>query len=214
MGQYYMVVNTAKKECLKPTKFGDGAKLMEFGLSKMGMMSGLAILLADGNGRGGGDLRFGETSSAVAEGRRECIGDLIEKLGIVGRWKGDPIVIAGDYADGGTFVTAGDVAGYPTDNRVARGRKSRVQTEKDFNLYSIACGGTTYRDISIETLATLMCDSYVREEFAKDADNFLMGDILKDLLLIHGTKPENLVTLIRSMKTDGGRRLLEKLIKE
>ena len=41
-----------------------------------------------------------------------------------------------------------------------------------------------------------------------------MGDILKDLLLIHGTKPENLVTLIRSMKTDGGRRLLEKLIKE
>lgn len=39
MGQYYMVVNTAKKECLDPHKFGDGAKLMEFGLSKMGMMS-------------------------------------------------------------------------------------------------------------------------------------------------------------------------------
>jgi hypothetical protein len=79
MGQYYYIVNKTKKQFLYPHKFGDGLKLLEFGLSADGTLSGLAILLASGNGRGGGDL---------------CSDNPI-----VGSWAGDKIVIAGDYAD-------------------------------------------------------------------------------------------------------------------
>jgi uncharacterized protein YbcC (UPF0753/DUF2309 family) len=84
MGQYYRIVNLDKKEYISPHFFGDGAKLMEFGCSSYGMMTGLAILLADGNNRGGGDL-YSEDA-------------------IIGSWAGDRIVITGDYADEGKFV--------------------------------------------------------------------------------------------------------------
>lgn len=79
MGQYYKVVNIDKKQYLHPHKLGDGLKLMEFGASAEGTMMALAVLLSDGNGRGGGDLRSRDP--------------------IVGSWAGDRIVIAGDYAD-------------------------------------------------------------------------------------------------------------------
>lgn len=53
-------------------------------MSANGVLAGLAILLADGNGRGGGDLH--------------------SENDIVGSWAGDNIVITGDYADTGKFV--------------------------------------------------------------------------------------------------------------
>lgn len=84
MGQYYKIVNVKKKQYITPHTFGDGAKLMEFGMSANGVLAGLAILLADGNGRGGGDLN--------------------SENEIIGSWAGDNIVIAGDYADQGKFV--------------------------------------------------------------------------------------------------------------
>ena len=84
MGQYYKVVNTTKKQVMIPHSFGSGAKLMEFSSDGMSIMQGLAILLADGNGRGGGDLNSSNP--------------------IVGSWAGDQIVVAGDYADEGKFV--------------------------------------------------------------------------------------------------------------
>ena len=84
MGQYYKIVNIKKKQYIKPDTFGDGSKLMEFSMSASGVLAGLAILLADGNGRGGGDLH--------------------SENDIVGSWAGDNIVIAGDYADAGKFV--------------------------------------------------------------------------------------------------------------
>lgn len=84
MGQYYKIVNVKKKQYITPHTFGDGAKLMEFSMSANGVLAGLAILLADGNGRGGGDLN--------------------SENEIVGSWAGDNIVIAGDYADVGKFV--------------------------------------------------------------------------------------------------------------
>ena len=84
MGQYYKIVNIKKKQYITPHTFGDGAKLMEFSMSANGVLAGLAILLADGNGRGGGDLH--------------------SENDIVGSWAGDNIVIAGDYADAGKFV--------------------------------------------------------------------------------------------------------------
>jgi hypothetical protein len=84
MGQYYKIVNIKKKQYITPYTFGDGSKLMEFSMSANGVLAGLAILLADGNGRGGGDLNSDNP--------------------IVGSWSGDNIVIAGDYADTGKFV--------------------------------------------------------------------------------------------------------------
>ncbi len=76
MGQYYKIVNLDKRQYLHPHKFGDGLKLLEFGAGGSGTMCGLAILLADGNGRGGGDLR--------------------SNASVIGSWAGDRIVIAGD----------------------------------------------------------------------------------------------------------------------
>ncbi len=84
MGQYYKIVNIKKKQYITPHTFGDGAKLMEFSMSASGVLAGLAILLADGNGRGGGDLH--------------------SENDIIGSWAGDNIVITGDYADAGKFV--------------------------------------------------------------------------------------------------------------
>lgn len=84
MGQYYKVVNITKKQTLCPYAFGNGAKLMEFTSDGNSIMQGVGILLADGNNRGGGDLR--------SENK------------IIGSWAGDKIVIAGDYADQGKFT--------------------------------------------------------------------------------------------------------------
>ena len=88
MGQYYKIVNIKKKQYITPHTFGDGSKLMEFSMSASGVLAGLAILLADGNGRGGGDLH--------------------SENDIVGSWAGDNIVVAGDYADAGKFVKEPD----------------------------------------------------------------------------------------------------------
>ena len=81
MGQYHKVVNLDKQEYLTPWRFVDGAKLMEFGASSMGTMTALAVLLSDSPDRGGGDLHTRD---------REWYG----------RWAGDRIIVAGDYADG------------------------------------------------------------------------------------------------------------------
>jgi hypothetical protein len=90
MGQYYVIANLDKKEFIKPHDFGDGAKLMEFGLGSTGVMSGLAILLASSNGLGGGDLWIPED----AEGERPAPWGWVP-----GHWAGDRIVVAGDYDD-------------------------------------------------------------------------------------------------------------------
>jgi len=79
MGQYYVIINLDKQEYLHPHKFGDGLKLMEFGCSSYGIMAGLAILLSDGNGRGGGDLQSNNP--------------------IIGSWARNRIIVAGDYAN-------------------------------------------------------------------------------------------------------------------
>lgn len=79
MGQYWIVVNKTKREFLNPDEFGDGIKLMEFGRSGDGTTAALAVLLARGNGRGGGDCR---SSSPL-----------------IGSWAGDHVEIAGDYGD-------------------------------------------------------------------------------------------------------------------
>jgi hypothetical protein len=66
--------------------FGEGVKLMEFGMSAGGSLTALAVLLSNGNGRGGGDL---DSSNDI-----------------IGSWAGDQIVVAGDYGDDGRFLPA------------------------------------------------------------------------------------------------------------
>ena len=92
MGQYYKIVNLDRKEFLNTYTFNDGAKLLEFGCSSEGVLTGLAILLADGNGRGGGDLHSDDP--------------------IIGSWAGNRIVIAGDYADEENFLQKDQIMKY------------------------------------------------------------------------------------------------------
>jgi len=80
MGQYFLVVNTTKKEYLHPHRFGEGLKFMEFTLDAFGVMHGLAHLLA-------------QSSDGVHMDNPE----------ITGRWIGDHVVIVGDYDASGLF---------------------------------------------------------------------------------------------------------------
>ena len=122
MGQYYKIVNVKKRQYLNPHMFNDGMKLMEFGMSAGGTLTALAVLLADGNNRGGGDLHSDND--------------------IIGSWAGDPIVIAGDYADQGKFL--------PAD-------------KSDQTLYSVC--EDEGEDISAKVLDALMEDRWFREDF-------------------------------------------------
>jgi hypothetical protein len=83
MGQYFLIVNTTKKEYLHPHRFGEGLKFMEFTLEGSGIMHGLAHLLA-------------QSSEGVA----------IDHPEITGRWIGDHVVIVGDYDNSGVFDKA------------------------------------------------------------------------------------------------------------
>jgi hypothetical protein len=138
VGQYYLVVNIDKKEYLHPHKFKDGLKLLEFGSSGSGTMCGLAILLADGNGRGGGDL--------------------ISEDPIIGSWAGDRIVIAGDYADEGKFLSPAptylDIPGNPATG-----------DNDSKTLYSVA--HETYTDISERVVRAMADDEYLRDDLKK-----------------------------------------------
>jgi len=136
MGQYYIIVNLDKKEYLKPHEFGDGAKLLEFGSSGDGTMLGLAILLAHGNNRGGGDLRSDNP--------------------LIGSWSGDRIVITGDYADPVVFIEVSD----EELKKVAE--EYNVSTER-INLYAFA--RARFKDISREVIEVLKADPYLRDCF-------------------------------------------------
>tara|TARA_Y100001972_G_scaffold17242_4_gene19005 strand:- start:1576 stop:2118 length:543 start_codon:yes stop_codon:yes gene_type:complete len=100
MGQYYKIMNKTKKEYLTPHTFGNGAKLMEFVSDGKGILQGLAILLANGNGRGGGDHDSDNN--------------------LVGSWSGDQITVEGDYADDTLWdqIESLDYKGNPNPNYV------------------------------------------------------------------------------------------------
>lgn len=85
MGQYYIITNKTKKEYLCPHTFNDGLKLMEFSSGRQGIMQGLALLLAQGNGMGGGDYRP----------------ENIKYIHLVGSWANDKVSIVGDYFEDG-----------------------------------------------------------------------------------------------------------------
>ena len=190
MGQYFYVCNITKKEFLHPHHMGDGMKILEFGLSAFGTMSGLAILLADGNGRGGGDINEDPVT------------------GVVGRWAGDKIVIAGDYADNGRFITQKDVEGMSDDN-------GKPLNRNECNLYLCCDAKKKYKDISYDVLFALMADSDARGKMSKN-NSFDTGNIIADFNKIHlqlAKDQNDLTLLVGHLKTNEGKNILERYLK-
>lgn len=90
MGQYHEVYNLDKKERINPHAIDNGLKLYEQ-VGHIGSTStALFALLANSNGRGGGDF---------------------PKHDYIGRWAGDRILVQGDYAEAGDsgYVPAGEL---------------------------------------------------------------------------------------------------------
>lgn len=93
MGQYHEVYNIDKKERIHAHRIDNGLKLMEQVGFEKSTASALFLLLANSNGRGGGDAK---------------------PHPMIGRWAGDRIVVQGDYADSDDkgFVAEEDQEGY------------------------------------------------------------------------------------------------------
>ncbi|MCC6150966.1 MAG: hypothetical protein IT461_12000 [Planctomycetes bacterium] len=153
MGQYYLVVNVDKGEFLHPHKLGDGLKLMEFGNSGDGTMLALALLLADGCGRGGGDYHAKK--------------DATPDTSLIGRWKGDRIVIAGDYADPG-FIPKPEEWTKEQRDTLKANFSDGVDLSKEVNLYAWA--SDFFTDISLKMRELLEAEAYteVRERWDID----------------------------------------------
>lgn len=137
MGQYYLIVNIDKHQYLHPHKFGDGLKLLEFGCS-FGTMCGLAILLADGNNRGNGDLRSDNP--------------------IIGSWAGDRIVVAGDYADPLNYVSAGNWELQEIADKVFT---EGYRKAENVNLFHYA--HEKFEDVSDKVIEAMMDDGALKE---------------------------------------------------
>lgn len=80
MGQYHKIYNIDKKQYIHPHRVGNGLKLMEQVGFEKSTSTALFLLLANSNGRGGGDANDNA---------------------LIGSWAGDRIVIQGDYAEPG-----------------------------------------------------------------------------------------------------------------
>jgi hypothetical protein len=78
MGQYHKVYNVDKEEMINAHGINNGLKLVEQVGHDLSTSTALFLLLANSNGRGGGDVREHE---------------------LVGSWAGDRVVVQGDYAE-------------------------------------------------------------------------------------------------------------------
>ena len=80
MGQYHEVYNLDKKERIYPHAIDNGLKLYEQVGFLPSTSTALFALLANSNGRGGGDFPDHD---------------------YIGRWAGDRVLVQGDYAEAG-----------------------------------------------------------------------------------------------------------------
>ena len=134
MGQYYKLVNLTKKEIYDPNSInGIKDKLVEMASDEKAMNS-LVVLLANGNGRGGGDiyintcdtfpkkvvtnfLQLENENNNAYKKRLDTLGLKIDSSfktsdktchllipKLSGTWAGDRIVVAGDYGDRGRYL--------------------------------------------------------------------------------------------------------------
>lgn len=93
MGQYHTLYNKTKKQYVHGHRIDNGLKLMEqVGFDKS-TSTALFLLVANSNGRGGGDAQPNP---------------------LIGSWAGDCIVVQGDYAGEGdaAFITVEEIDGY------------------------------------------------------------------------------------------------------
>jgi len=197
MGQYFYIVNIDKREYLHPHKFNDGLKLLEFGCSANGTMTALAILLADGNGRGVSDLCISGKIKDIGEIKKhQCVQSTFKVDGhtyetrtpkIAGSWAGDRIVIAGDYADAGFLppevpekVTYSyeDITG-----KQARARNVPLNlhtwvdmTKEQCKEAKIPYGG--FKDISKDALEAMFDDTYLRQTYESERNRSLRPDMV------------------------------------
>jgi len=197
MGQYYYIVNIDKHEHLHPHKFDDGLKLLEFGCSAYGVMTALAILLADGNGRGGGDICISGPVSELGEPKPHQLVDHRYDIDgkpyetrvpkSAGRWAGDRIVITGDYADA-KYLPSGmpqivtytylDISGQPA---VAKNIRLNLfgwvnMTKKQCTEAGVLFGD--FKDVSDDALKAMTDDPYVRKVLEKERSRALKPDIV------------------------------------
>ena len=93
MGQYHVLYNTDKKEYVHAHRIANGLKLLEQVGFEKSTATALFLLVANSNGRGGGDANEHE---------------------LIGRWAGDRIVVQGDYAEKGdqAYISDTDKDGY------------------------------------------------------------------------------------------------------
>lgn len=93
MGQYHKLYNLDKREYVHPHRIDNGLKLMEQVGQEKSTASALLLLVANSNGRGGGDAG---------------------KHPMIGRWAGDRVLVQGDYAEptDAAFLSEEDLASF------------------------------------------------------------------------------------------------------
>jgi hypothetical protein len=91
MGQYHKVYNIDKKAMINAHGINNGLKLVEQIGHDHSTSTALFLLLANSNGRGGGD---------------------VDDHALIGAWAGDRIVIQGDYAEEGDRAFIENTEGY------------------------------------------------------------------------------------------------------
>lgn len=77
MGQYHKLYNLDKKQYVHPHRIGNGLKLLEQVGFARSTSTALFLLVANSNGRGGGDAK---------------------PHPLIGTWAGDRVLVQGDYA--------------------------------------------------------------------------------------------------------------------
>jgi len=86
MGQYFKLVNTAKREVVSPWEIGGSAKFFEWIANDQARV--LVWLLRQSTESGGGDV------------------DPDHGYTTLGRWAGDPVTLVGDYDASGLYQEA------------------------------------------------------------------------------------------------------------
>jgi hypothetical protein len=140
-------------------------------------MTSLALLLADGNGRGGGDLYIdtcyyrGEELDLSESSKLEVISEYEISDGevcklvvpkIVGSWSGDRIVVAGNYGDKGKFIEE-DRPLNDAEKRYVENTYTNLgayKEVKDLNIDGYALAN--FEDISDDVREAMKFDPYLK----------------------------------------------------
>lgn len=168
MGQYHLPVNLTKRQYLHPHRMGVGLKLLEQGVSVPGTTTGLFILLASSNNRGGGDLRSD----------RE----------IIGSWAGDRIAVVGDYDDPHNLFEEAEI----TDEELRRAVAKMIDDDQygpdpdvgsiisGMNIYGLS--DTLFEDVSEAVLHAMLDDYYILRGYKEllDKGDYFVTELMPE----------------------------------